>query len=338
MKIGICGATGYSGRELIHILLRHPEAEIVFLTSEQFAGQKVSEVFPEFRNRIEVVCQNLNTVPNGKKVDVVFLALPHTVSMKMAKLFLNLGIRVIDLSGDYRLSSAEYEKWYQHPHEDPENLSRAVYGLTEFFRKDIIDANFISNPGCYPTATCLGLAPVLAKGCVEIEGIIIDAKSGVTGAGRSPALATHFCEVNENMKPYKIGVHQHTPEIEKVLSHFAKASVKVIFVPHLIPLDKGILSTMYCTLKEKINTVDLLELYFNFYKNEPFIRILPQGIYPQTHSVEGTNFCDIGLHVDERTGKVVIASAIDNMVKGAAGQAVQNMNVMLGLAETTGLI
>jgi len=339
MKIGICGATGYSGRELIKILLRHPHAEIVFLTSEQFTGQSIAEVFPEFRSRIEMKCQKLETFPNdAQKADIVFLGLPHTVSMKMAKLFLAKGTKVIDLSGDFRLPADVYEKWYKHPHEDAENLSRAVYGLTEIFRKDIKNANLISNPGCYPTASTLGLIPAVAGDWIDLSTIVIDAKSGVSGAGRSPSLSTHFSEVYENMKAYKIAVHQHTPEIENVIGRIAGKEIQVVFVPHLIPIDKGILSTIYARLKRNAKTADVLKSYQEFYKNEAFVRVLPQGSYPLTKSVEGTNYCDMGLEVDERTGNVIIISVIDNMVKGASGQAVQNMNVMCGFPETEALV
>ena len=338
MKVGICGATGYSGRELIRILLRHPKAELTLLTSNQFSGRSIAEVFPEFRGRIDLVCQDLDSANLSEKLDFVFLALPHTLSMQVAPKFLEKGVRVIDLSGDYRLQSDIYEKWYGKPHLDAQNLEKAVYGLPEFFRSQIPKARLISNPGCYPTAACLAIVPALKNEWVQLEGIMIDAKSGVSGAGRNPTLATHFPEVYENMKAYKIAVHQHTPEIERILSHWAHQEIKVVFVPHLIPVERGILCTVYADLKKKAKTSEVLDSFRAFYKDEPFVRILPQGEYPQTRSVADTNYCDIGLQVDERTGKLVIVSVIDNMVKGASGQAVQNMNLMAGFPETTGLL
>lgn len=340
VNVGICGATGYSGRELIRILLRHPEVKIAFLTSEQFSGQSIAEVFPEFRGRIDLKCQNLDSsIHFNEKLDFVFLALPHTLSMQVTPKFLDKGTRVIDLSGDYRLPQSQaYEKWYGKPHQDIQNLKKAVYGLPEFFRSEIKKASLISNPGCYPTAACLGLVPALKNEWIQLEGIMIDAKSGVSGAGRSPSLSTHFPEVYGNMKAYKIAVHQHTPEIERILSHWANHEVKVVFVPHLIPVERGILCTIYANLKREAKTSDVLESFGAFYKNEPFVRVLPHGQYPQTRSVVDSNYCDIGLQVDERTGKIVIVSVIDNMVKGASGQAVQNMNLMAGFSETMGLL
>jgi N-acetyl-gamma-glutamyl-phosphate reductase len=285
-------------------------------------------------------CQDLDSfIHSNEKVDFVFLALPHTLSMQVTPKFLDKGIRVIDLSGDYRLPQPQtYEKWYGKPHQDIQNLKKAVYGLPEFFRSEIKKAQLVSNPGCYPTATCLGLAPALDDEWIQLENIMIDAKSGVSGAGRSPSLATHFPEVYENMKAYKIAVHQHTPEIERILSHWAGQEVKVVFVPHLIPVERGILCTIYGNLKRKAKTSEVLESFRAFYKNETFIRILPEGQFPQTRSVVDSNYCDIGLQVDDRTGKMVIVSVIDNMVKGASGQAVQNMNLMSGFSESLGLL
>ncbi|MBI1871120.1 MAG: N-acetyl-gamma-glutamyl-phosphate reductase [Chlamydiae bacterium] len=337
MKIGICGATGYSGRELVRILLCHPKVEIAFLSSEQFSGKPFSDVFPEFRSRMDKICQKIDSISLNEKLDLVFLALPHTVSMKMAKLFLQQNIRVIDLSGDYRLPQELYEKWYHHPHQDAQNLSKVVYGLSEIFREKIKKAQFISNPGCYPTSASLGLIPAISKGWIELEGMVIDAKSGASGAGRNPSLTMHFCEVYDNIKAYKIGVHQHTPEIEQILSVVAKKEIHLDFVPHLIPIQQGILSTMYTRLKKRVSTSEILASYLEFYKNDSFIRMLPEGVFPQTADVKGTNFCDIGLHVEERTQRLIIVSAIDNMVKGAAGQAVQNMNLMSGFPEVMAL-
>lgn len=337
MKVGICGATGYSGREIVRILLRHPHVSIQFVTSEQFAGQPLAGVFPEFRSRTGLVCRAVDTLSEDEDIDLVFLALPHGVSMKTAGKFLNRGVKVIDLSGDFRLPAREYEKWYKSPHSDPGNLSKAVYGLTEFFREEIRKAQLVSNPGCYPTGACLGLVPALHAGIISLDGIAIDSKSGASGAGRGPAPAMQFCEVYENMKAYKIGVHQHTPEIESVLNRFSDRGVVVTFVPHLVPIDRGILSTIYVRLKERMETRELVRHYEKFYEKEPFVRVLPEGTYPLTRSVEGANFCDIGIKADERSGLAVIVTAIDNIVKGAAGQAVQNMNVLAGFDETAAL-
>lgn len=337
--VGICGASGYSGRELIRILLRHENVKISFVTSQQFAGQPIADVFPEFRTRTDLICQPIETGPEDAKIDFVFLALPHTISMKVTKIFLSKKVRVIDLSGDFRLPRAGvYEKWYGSPHQDIENLTHAVYGLPEFFREKIKGARLVANPGCYPTAACLGLIPAIKQGWIDSKTIVIDAKSGVSGAGRSPSLATHFPEVYEDMKPYKVAVHQHTPEIERILSECTGQEVTALFVPHLIPIEQGMLCTIYGNLKKKIKTSECIEAYQNFYAGEPFVRILPEKKWPQTKYVRNSNFCDIGLGVDERTGKLVIVSAIDNMVKGASGQAIQNMNLMCGFAETTALL
>ncbi len=338
MKIGICGATGYSGRELVRILLKHPKVEIGFLTSQQFSGQPYSDVFPQFRGQIDLVCHQMEAGPDEAKVDLVFLALPHTLSMKISPLYLKKNVKVIDLSGDYRLlKTEEYEKWYGAKHLDPSGVEKAVYGLCEFFKDKIQTANFIANPGCYPTATCLGLVPALKMGLIDSQNIIIDAKSGVSGAGRSPSLGTHFAEAYEDMKPYKIGTHQHTPEIEQTLKICSEANVNALFVPHLIPIEQGILCTMYGNLKKKIKTAEAIQAYQDFYKGKTFVRVYPEKKIPQTKFVRNSNYCDIGLVVDERTNKLVIISAIDNMIKGASGQAVQNMNLMCGFPENLGL-
>ncbi len=338
MKIGICGATGYSGRELVRILLKHPKVEIGFLTSQQFAGQPYSDVFPQFKSQINLICHQMEAGPEETKVDLVFLALPHTLSMKISPLYLNKNVKVIDLSGDYRLlKTAEYEKWYGVKHSDPSGVEKAVYGLPEFFEDKIRNANFIANPGCYPTATCLGLVPALKMGLIDSQNIIIDAKSGVSGAGRSPSLGTHFAEAYEDMKPYKIGSHQHTPEIEQTLSVCSGANVNALFVPHLIPIEQGILCTMYGNLKKKIKTTEVIQAYQEFYKGKQFVRVYPEKKIPQTKFVRNSNYCDIGIVVDERTNKLVIISAIDNMIKGASGQAVQNMNLIYGFPENLGL-
>ncbi|MDP3980519.1 MAG: N-acetyl-gamma-glutamyl-phosphate reductase [Chlamydiota bacterium] len=339
IKIGICGATGYSGRELIEILLRHPEAEISWITSKQYVGKDIADVFAQFRNRFSMICRDLNAEELSKDVDLIFLSLPHTISMSVANVFLSKGIRVIDLSGDYRLkSTALYKKWYGKDHQDEKNLDHAVYGLCELFEQSICTSRFISNPGCFPTGAILAIAPALINGLIEKEGIIIDAKSGVSGAGRGLSLKTHFVEVHENMNAYKVCQHQHMPEIEMVFSGLVKDELHVDFVPHLIPVSRGILTTAYARLSKNKTFDEVQASYVSMYQDKPFMRMLPGGECPRTADVSGSNYCNVALAYNERTGRVVMMSAIDNLVKGASGQAVQNMNIMLSLPQQMGLI
>ncbi len=338
LNVAIVGASGYTGLELIRILHCHPEVAVTCLTSEQSAGKRISEVFPTLRGRCDLILENLEPVLVSEKADLIFTALPHKAAMEVVPTFLKLGRKVIDLSADYRLSDpAVYGQWYE-PHLNPANLKKAVYGLPEIRRAKIRGAKLVANPGCYPTSIILGLAPLLKQGLIHPHSIISDSASGVTGAGRSAKVDSLYCEVNEGYKAYGVGgVHRHTPEIEQELSLLAGEPLKVTFTPHLVPMDRGILSTIYAAPLKEMTSADLVRLYAEFYAGEPFVRVLPQGSLPSTAFVRGSNFCDIAPLVDERTGRIIIVSAIDNLVKGASGQAVQNMNLVCGYPETTGL-
>jgi N-acetyl-gamma-glutamyl-phosphate reductase len=338
LNVAIVGASGYTGLELIRLLHCHPEVAVTCLTSEQSAGRKISDVFPTLRGRCDLTLENLEPVRIAEKADLIFTALPHKAAMEVVPTFLKLGKRVIDLSADYRLSDPEvYGTWYE-PHLNPGNLKKAVYGLPELRRAKIKGARLVANPGCYPTSIILGLAPLLRKGLINPQDIIADSASGVTGAGRSTKVDSLYCEVNEGFRVYGAGgVHRHTPEIEQELSLLAAEKLLITFTPHLVPMDRGILSTVYATAHAPTTTEKLIKLYEQFYKGEPFVRVLPQGCLPSTAFVRGSNFCDIAPLVDKRTGRVIIVSAIDNLVKGASGQAVQNMNLVCGFPETMGL-
>lgn len=338
VKVSIIGATGYTGVELLRFLARHPEAEIVGLTSQSYAGQAFTDIFPNARRFTELLCEEQDPARLAEKSDVVFTALPHGVSMEVAAVVTERGKKVIDLGADYRFDDVQvYEEWYKVDHKTPALAGKAVYGLPEIHREEIKKARIVGNPGCYPTSVILGLAPLLKNELVDTGSVIIDSKSGVSGGGRGLNLAFHYAECNENFKAYNIGVHRHTPEIEQELSKLAGKKLIVSFTPHLIPMTRGILSTMYASLHKTISADDLLALYRDFYKDEYFVRIMDKGQYPQTKWVAGANFCDIGLTVDPRTNRVVVVSAIDNLVKGASGQAIQNMNILFGLPEKTGL-
>lgn len=338
LNVAIVGASGYTGLELIRLLHCHPEVAVTCLTSEQSAGKPISEVFPTLRGRCGIVLENLEPVRISEKADIIFTALPHKAAMEVVPTFLKLGKRVIDLSADYRLSDpAVYGEWYE-PHINPAGLKKAVYGLPEIRRAKIKGAKLVANPGCYPTSIILGLAPLLKKGLIELSSIIADSASGVTGAGRSAKVDSLYCEVNEGYKAYGVGgAHRHTPEIEQELSLLAGDPLKITFTPHLLPMDRGILSTIYASPKKRISTEILVALYREFYAGEPFVRVLAEGNLPSTAFVRGSNFCDIAPLVDPRTGRIIVVSAIDNLVKGASGQAVQNMNLVCGFPETMGL-
>ncbi|MDD2309324.1 MAG: N-acetyl-gamma-glutamyl-phosphate reductase [Desulfuromonadaceae bacterium] len=338
LKIAIVGASGYTGLELIRILHRHPEVAVTCLTSEQSAGKRISEVFPTLRGRCDIVLENLEPVRVAEKADIIFTALPHKAAMEVVPTFLKLGKKIIDLSADYRLSDpAVYGEWYM-PHLNPENLKKAVYGLPEIRREMIKGAQLVANPGCYPTSIILALAPLLKYGLIDPSSIIADSASGATGAGRSAKVDSLYCEVNEGFRAYAIGgAHRHIPEIEQELSLLAGEPLKITFTPHLVPMDRGILSTVYASAEKTLSNETLATLYREFYAGEPFVRILPNGTLPSTAYVRGSNFCDIAATVDSRTGRIVLVSAIDNLVKGASGQAVQNMNLLCGFPETSGL-
>jgi N-acetyl-gamma-glutamyl-phosphate reductase len=337
LKIGIYGGGGYTGQELLRLLLRHPHAQVVAVTSRRYAGVPVPDVYPVFVGLTDLAFTDASPEDIASAVDIVFLALPHGVSMDAAPIFLAAGKKVIDLSADFRLRHiATYERWYSK-HTAPDIVKEAVYGMPELYGKEIAEARLVANPGCYPTSVILGLAPLLAARVIDDSSIIADSKSGVSGAGREPQVGTLFCEVDEGFKAYKVGQHRHTPEMEQELSILAGCDVRISFTPHLLPITRGILSTMYAALRKEFTTADLIDLYKAFYKGKKFVRVYKEGTFPNVSSVRGANYCDIGLTVDGRTKRVIVVCAIDNLVKGAAGQAIQNMNVMCGFGEDTGL-
>ncbi|MFO7568665.1 MAG: N-acetyl-gamma-glutamyl-phosphate reductase [Smithellaceae bacterium] len=337
IKAAIYGASGYTGQELTRILSGHPQVELTAVTSRRFAGQSVSDVFPSLYGLTPLKYEDATPEQIAGLCDVVFLALPHGVSMDIAPVFVQAGKKVIDLSADYRLHDLMiYEKWYAK-HKSANLLSRAVYGLPELYRSAIETSSFVANPGCYPTSIILGLAPALKNGLIDPSTIIADSASGVSGAGRDPLIGSLFCEVAGGFKAYKVGKHRHTPEIEQELGALAGEAFAVTFTPHLLPVKRGILSTLYATLKKEISQAELHALYTSFYEAEAFVRVCPEGVYPNVSAVAGSNYCDIGLAVDTRTRRVIVLSAIDNLIKGAAGQAVQNMNLMCSLPEDCGL-
>lgn len=336
LRVAVLGATGYAGVELLRILIQHPRANLTIVTSQQFAGKRVSDIYPSLAGKCDLLLEELSVDRVASRSELAFAALPHKTSMEVVAGLVERGNRVIDLSADFRLHDPEvYQRWYS-PHLAPHLLRKAIYGLTELHRVRVGRARLVANPGCYPTGAVLGLAPLFTEGMVR-GTVLIDAKSGVTGAGRSSAAELSFSEVNENFKAYHVGVHRHIPEIEQELSQIAKRSVAVLFAPHLVPMSRGILSTMYVELKKPISEEKLFELYQKFYRRDPFIRILPCGSFPETKDVRGSNDCAIGFRYDSRVRRLVVITALDNLVKGAAGQAVQNMNLMFGWAEVEGL-
>jgi len=337
IRVGIYGGSGYTGLELMRILLRHPDVKVTALTSRKFKGQPLSGTYPLFEGLTDIHFIDASPGELAGMADVIFMATPHGEAMAVAPAFVDAGKKVIDLSADFRLRNLDvFEKWY-HKHSAPELAMKAVYGIPELYRDEIRKAQLVANPGCYPTSAILALAPALREKIIDPATIIIDSKSGVSGAGRDPVIGSLFCEVDEGFKAYKVNEHRHGPEIEQELSVLAGSEVKVSFTPHLLPLTRGILSTIYASLKKTLSTAELIDLYNDFYKGEHFVRVLRRGMYPNVSSVKGTNFCHVGLSVDPRTNRVIILSAIDNLVKGASGQAVQNMNLMCGLREDMAL-
>jgi N-acetyl-gamma-glutamyl-phosphate reductase len=338
IKVGVIGASGYTGSELVRLLLSHPESEVSLITSESYQGKKMASLYPNLTGLSDLNFSSYQA-DEAKKVDVVFVALPHGTSMKVVPELLDGERKMIDLSGDFRLRGADdYKTWYKISHTASHLLGKAVYGLCEINRALIKKSNFVSNPGCYPTAAILGVAPLLHQGLLFGQDLIIDALTGVSGSGRSLSEKVHYCFCDENVSSYKVGgVHQHIPEMEQVMGKIAGEEVKVSFTPHLSPFSRGIYATIYGDLKEDISTPEALQLYRNYYKDSYFVKVLDEGLYPEVKAVAGSNFCHIGLKVDERCGRVIAISAIDNLVKGAGGQAIQNMNLMFGFPEETGL-
>ena len=338
IRVGVVGATGYAGAELVRILAGHETAELSVLTSRRFAGAEFDKVYPCMSGVVNMVCDELNLSDLCKRTDFVFIALPHKIPMAIVPELIEKGKKVVDLSADFRFSDpTAYEAAYQ-PHTAKNLLKRAVYGLCEVYSEQIKRADITGNPGCYPTSILLPLIPLVKSSLLDCNTIIADSKSGVSGAGRSLSLTTHFCEVSESFKAYKVASHRHNPEINEVLTMQAQKNVKITFVPHLVPMSRGMLSTIYAKINKNVTSKDIRTCLASFYDDQPFVRICEQGIIPDTSHVRGTNFCDIGFEIDELNNRLILISAIDNLVKGAAGQAVQNMNIMVGLEQTTGLM
>ena len=358
LRVGIIGIRGYTGEELIRILLKHPRVKISYLSARVDKPIPVSRIFPRFKNKIGLLCQNFDLARALKSCDLFFLALPHTASMAVTPLLLKANKKVIDLSADYRLKDYKiYEARYKVKHTDINNIKQAVYGLPEFNKANIRKARFIANPGCFPTAAILAIAPLLRNKSYSLKDIIIDAKSGYSGAGRKPAFDPFMLELKDNFKAYKVDAHQHAPEISQGLSAVTGRKIALTFVPHLLPIERGILETIYIKLSKKAppqagpstaekvsankyggKSRNIIEFYKKFYKNSPFVRIKKEGEFPRLKDVQFTNFCDIGIKVSEERNMIIVISAIDNLVKGASGQAVQNMNLMCGFKETGGLL
>ncbi|MBN4050030.1 N-acetyl-gamma-glutamyl-phosphate reductase [Nitrospira defluvii] len=335
-KVGIIGATGYTGGELLRLLIQHPKVEVSAVTSNQSPGKPVTERLPSLTGHYDLNLEVLNPEKIAKKTDIVFIALSHTTAMEPVKQFVALKKKVIDLSADYRLKArTQYKKWYGTAHTAPGLLKKRVYGLSEVYREDIKSASLIANPGCYPTGTLLALYPFLKAGLLDTKReIIIDAKSGVSGAGRTPSTKTHFPEVNEGLLPYNIGTHRHLPEIEQEISRFCGEKTQAIFTPYLLPVNRGILTTIYFPINQNLSEKQIQKI-LSCYQNEPFIRCLKQP--PNISTVRGTNYCDLAVFKTKNRRTLLIISAIDNLVKGAAGQAIQNMNLMMSWDETLGL-
>ena len=338
-KIGIVGASGYSGSELLRFLVNHSgQLKVELVTSETYAGQRVESILPHLRDFIDLEFEPLEIESLKNRVDVVVLAVPHKVAMTYTPQILAQDLRVIDFSADYRLNNAQtYSDWYHTEHTSPDLFQNAVYGLPERYREKIRDAQLVANPGCYPTSAILATLPLLNNRLIDLDSIIVDAKSGISGAGPKPKDTTHYPNRESNLIAYNIGKHRHTPEIEQEFSAIAGESISLTFTPHLVPTTRGILSTVYARLKQPLDTETVLDAYKSFYLSEPFIRVLDINEYPQTKSVLGSNYSDVGIEVDKRTQRIVAMAAIDNLGKGAAGAALQNLNLMFGCNETDGL-
>jgi N-acetyl-gamma-glutamyl-phosphate reductase len=337
IRVGVVGATGYAGAELIRILAGHPDVEITCVTSRQYAGERFDTIYPSMNGWVDLVCQTFDGEKMADVADVVFTALPHKLPMAIIPGLLERGAKVVDLSADFRFKqTSAYEAHYQ-PHTAPELAEKAVYGLSEVYRQTIKSASLIGNPGCYPTSVLLPLIPLIKGDLIDTSRLIADAKSGVSGAGRGATLGTHYCQVNESFKAYKVGGHRHTPEMEAILTEHAGRSVHLTFVPHLVPMSRGMETTIYTHVKEGVDTADVERCLLDFYGDRRFVRIKGAAA-PDSLNVKGTNCCDIGFFLDASRGQLILMAAIDNLVKGAAGQAVQNMNIMMGLDESKGLV
>lgn len=338
IKAGILGATGYAGIETVRLLASHPEVQIVRVVSQSFVGQKISDVYPNLRGICDLECCALDEDDIAAECDVVFTALPHGASKVVIPSLFNKGLKIIDLSGDFRYNDpAVYEQWYGEPHCAPDVLEQSVYGLCELHRDEIKTHRLIGNPGCYTTCSIMGLAPLVANNTVDTKSLIIDAKSGVTGAGRSASLPNIYSEVNESLKAYKVATHRHTSEIEQELSLLAGEDITLSFTPHLVPMQRGIFATCYANLTKNLSTEQAVEIFKDFYKGEEFVRVYEAGTLPEIKHIAGSNYVGIGVVIDERLNRAIVISCIDNLIKGAAGQAIQNMNIIFGLDEGVGL-
>lgn len=338
IKVGIIGATGYAGGELVRLLLGHKEAEIVWYGSRSYVDQSYASVYQNMFQLVDAKCMDDKMDELAKQADVIFTATPQGLCASLIKEEILADTKVIDLSADFRLKDVKtYEQWYQIPHKAPQYIEEAVYGLCEVNREQIKEARLVANPGCYPTCSTLSVYPLVKEGLIDPSSLIIDAKSGTSGAGRGTKLDNLFCEVNENMKAYGVANHRHTPEIEEQLSYAAGEPVLLNFTPHLVPMNRGILVTAYASLRHEVTYEEVKAVYDRYYEKEQFVRVLPKGICPQTKWVEGSNFVDVNFQIDPRTKRIIMMGAMDNLVKGAAGQAVQNMNLLFGLDEAEGL-
>lgn len=338
IKAGIIGSTGYAGVELVRLLTQHKEAEVVWYGSRSYIDKKYYEVFQNMFQIVDDKCLDDNMDELAKQVDVIFTATPQGLCASLVNEDILSKVKIIDLSADFRIKDVSvYEKWYGIEHKSPQFIDEAVYGLCEINRDKVKNARLIANPGCYPTCSTLSIYPMVKEGLVDVSSIIIDAKSGTSGAGRGAKVNNLFCEVNENIKAYGVATHRHTPEIEEQLSYAAGEQVLINFTPHLIPMQRGILVTAYANLKKKVSYEEVKAAYDKYYANEKFVRVLDKDVVPETRWVEGSNYVDVNFRIDERTGRVIMMGAMDNLIKGAAGQAVQNMNLMFGLEESMGL-
>ncbi len=341
MKVGLVGVSGYTGMELVRLLVNHPSFELSVVTSRQEEGKKLSEIYPFMRGLKggDILISNPSPQELKESTDLVFLAVPHGIAMEMAKELLDAGCKIVDLSADFRIKNAEiFTEWYKTEHKVIDLLEEAVYGLPELYAKDIAHARLVANPGCYPTASILGLYPAIDEKIISTNNIVIDAKSGTSGAGRKANVGTLFCEVHDTFKAYGLATHRHTPEIEQEISAIAHEDVVLSFNPHLVPMNRGILATIYTNLQKDMSIEEIHAIYEKKYESHAFVRVLPLGTLPETRYVRGTMFCDIGLTLCKRTKRLIITSAIDNLARGASAQAIANANLMHGLDLTTGLL
>ena len=338
IKVGILGATGYAGQEIVRLLLNHKEAEVVWFGSQSYIDKQYAKVFGNMFRLVEDVCKADNIEELANEVDVIFTATPQGFCSSIITEEVLSKVKVIDLSADFRIKDVEtYEHWYGITHKSPSYIEEAVYGLCEINREQVKKARLVANPGCYPTCSFLTIYPLAKEGLIDMKSIIIDAKSGTSGAGRGAKVNNLYCEVNENIKAYGVGNHRHTPEIEEQLTYASGEQALINFTPHLVPMNRGILITAYGNLKKKVSYEEVKAIYDKYYKDEYFVRVLDEDTPPETRWVEGSNFVDVNFKIDERTNRIIMMGAMDNLVKGAAGQAVQNMNLMFGLEENTGL-